>query len=164
MSYIDKINAFERWLEHNHLPALSQLLWYKFIMVHNRAGWAQWVCVDNLRLIAMVSGAGTEKTVLLARQKLIDAGLLTYRKGKKGSPNKYCLLYEPLFTVKSAVYSTVKATAQPTDIKDKEQYEDSSPQPPKGGRTLRKRKALQGWKISEEEEQAMEDIFRCGDV
>ena len=43
MNYIAEINAFERWLETNHLSAVSQLLWYKLIMLFNRCGWLEWI-------------------------------------------------------------------------------------------------------------------------
>jgi len=36
MSYIDLINAFEKWLETNYLPSSAQLLWYKLIMLFNK--------------------------------------------------------------------------------------------------------------------------------
>lgn len=90
MNYIAEINGFEQWLESNFLPASSQLLWYKMIALCNRCGWAEWVVVDNLRLMLMV-GATSQKTALTARDKLIESGFLEMRKGKKGSPNQYHL-------------------------------------------------------------------------
>nr|DAI43460.1 MAG TPA: hypothetical protein [Caudoviricetes sp.] len=36
MSYIDLINAFEKWLETNYLQSSSQLLWYKLIALFNK--------------------------------------------------------------------------------------------------------------------------------
>lgn len=53
--------------------------------------WDEWFAVDNLRLMALVR-ASSEKTVIAARGKLIEAGLLEYRKGKKGSPGKYRMI------------------------------------------------------------------------
>lgn len=88
MNYLQEINAFERWLETNYLPAVSQLLWYKFIALFNRCGWAEWVTVDNRRLMA-VTGIDSEKTLIRARDLLLEKGLIEYQKGKKGSPNKY---------------------------------------------------------------------------
>lgn len=88
MSYIDLINAFEQWLETNYLPSSAQLLWYKLIHVFNRAGWCEWVTVDNQRLMALLD-VKREATFISYRDKLIDAGLFEYQKGKKGSPNRY---------------------------------------------------------------------------
>jgi len=88
LNYIAEINSFERWLETNYLPAPSQLLWYKLLMLCNRAGWAEWVTVDNLRLMGLIQ-AGSVNTFLRARDALIDCGLVDYQKGRKGSPNRY---------------------------------------------------------------------------
>lgn len=88
MTYIELINAFEKWLETNYLPSSAQLLWYKLIVLFNKAGWSEWVTVDNRRLMALVD-IGRESTLISCRNKLIEARLFEYQKGKKGSPNKY---------------------------------------------------------------------------
>lgn len=88
MSYIDLINAFERWLETNYLPSSAQLLWYKLIYIFNKAGWSEWVTVDNRRLMALLD-VNREATFISHRDKLIEAGLFEYQKGRKGSPNRY---------------------------------------------------------------------------
>ena len=109
INYLAEIIAFERWLETNYLPISSQLLWYKMMNYFNRSGWSEWVIVDNLRLMAAMS-MGREATLIKARDELIKAGRIIYQKGKKGSPNKYKMVY---FTfknvVKSEVYSEVKS-------------------------------------------------------
>lgn len=111
MSYIELINAFEKWLETNHLPSLAQLLWYKLIHIFNRAGWCEWITVDNRRLMALID-INREATFIATRNKLIDAGLFEYQKGKKGCPNKYKIctsnfenIYESKKIVKSNLYS-----------------------------------------------------------
>ena len=48
----------------------------------NRAGWSEWVTVDNLRLMAAMQ-MGREATLIKARDELIKAGLIEYQKGKK---------------------------------------------------------------------------------
>ena len=88
MSYIELINAFEKWLETNYLQSLAQLLWYKLIALFNKAGWSEWITVDNRRLMALVD-IEREATFISWRNKLIEAGLFEYQKGKKGSPNRY---------------------------------------------------------------------------
>ncbi len=90
VNYIAEINLFERWLETNHLPVASQLLWYKLMSLCNRCGWAEWITVDNRRLIFMIQ-ASSEKAAITARHHLLDKGLIEFRKGKKGSPNQYRL-------------------------------------------------------------------------
>lgn len=122
MSYIDLINAFERWLETNYLPISSQLLWYKLISLFNRCGWSEWVIVDNHRLMSIMQ-IESEKTFIRCRDKLIEAGLFEYRKGKKGSPNQY-KINTVNFTVQTTVQMTVQTTANVYNINrlDKDIY------------------------------------------
>lgn len=122
MSYIDLINAFERWLETNYLPISSQLLWYKLISLFNKCGWSEWVTVDNHRLMSIMQ-IESEKTFIRCRDKLIEAGLFEYRKGKKGSPNQY-KINTVKFTVQTTVQMTVQTTANVSNINrlDKDNY------------------------------------------
>ena len=82
MNYILEINAFERRMKRQPLPATAQLLWYKLMAFSNRLHWPEWFSVDNDRLTALL-GSGSDKTVRTARQQLMDAGLLIYEKGVK---------------------------------------------------------------------------------
>lgn len=122
MSYIDLINAFERWLETNYLPISTQLLWYKLIALFNRCGWSEWVTVDNQRLMSIMQ-IKNEKTFIKCRDSLIEAGLFEYKKGKKGSPNRY-KINTVNFTVQTTVNNTVESTVNVTDINrlDKDIY------------------------------------------
>lgn len=120
MTYIDLINAFERWLETNYLPVSSQLLWYKLISLFNRCGWSEWVTVDNHRLMSMMQ-IKNEKTFIKCRDFLIESNFFFYRKGKKGSPNQY-KINTVNFTVNNTVYSTVKSTVYDTDINRQDIY------------------------------------------
>ena len=118
MSYIDLINAFERWLETNYLPISSQLLWYKLISLFNSCGWCEWVVVDNQRLMSIMQ-MKNEKTFIKCRDKLVQAKLFEYKKGKKGSPNQYKIntvnfTVQIGNTVKNTVHSTVQSTVYPT--------------------------------------------------
>ena len=90
MDFIREINAFERWLRTNYLPLASQMLWYKLFMLSNSAGWPEWVVVPNAELMALIQ-IENKNTFIAYRDKLIDAGLIEYQKGKKGSPNRYKL-------------------------------------------------------------------------
>lgn len=122
MTYLDLINAFERWLETNYLPISAQLLWYKLIHIFNRAGWCEWVTVDNQRLMSIMQ-IKNEKTFIKCRDTLIEAGLFEYKKGKKGSPNQYkinTVNFTVQNTVQTTVYNTVQSTVNVTDIKDKD--------------------------------------------
>lgn len=90
MTYIEYLNEFNQWLESGTLPGNSQLMYFKFLNLFNRAGWPEYVQVDNLRLMSMI-GTKTIKTAIQARDKLVDAGFIVYGKGSKGCPNRYKL-------------------------------------------------------------------------
>ena len=91
MDYMREINAFERWNETNYLPCLSQLLWYRLMALCNRAGWPEWVAVDNQRLMGTIQ-CERKATLIALRDKLIENRLVEFRKGKKGSPNQYRMI------------------------------------------------------------------------
>jgi len=103
VSYIDLLNAFDSWLEVNYLSATAQLLWYRLMAIFNRCGWSEWVTVDNQRIMMLIQ-CSSEHTVIDTRNRLIQAGLIEYVKGKKGCPGKYRV---GNFTAKNAVHTAV---------------------------------------------------------
>lgn len=107
MTYIELINAFEKWLETNHLPSVAQLLWYKLVSLFNKAMWSEWITVDNYRLMALLD-VKREATFISYRDKLIEAGLFEYKKGKKGSPNKYKICTVNFESINSSISSSEK--------------------------------------------------------
>ncbi len=112
MNYLAEINAFERWLESNRLPISSQLLWYKLMNRNNRAGWKDWIQVDNLRLMADMQ-MSREATFIEVRNHLVNAGLIEYRKGKKGCPNLYRIIpFTTDLKVQTEVETEVKRVVQ----------------------------------------------------
>lgn len=118
MTYIDLINAFEKWLETNYLPSSAQLLWYRLIAIFNKAGWSEWVTVDNYRLMSIMQ-IDSEKTLIRCRDKLIENNFFEYQKGKKGSPNRYKILtvnFTVQMTVQTTVQMGVKTTANVSNI------------------------------------------------
>lgn len=108
-SYIELINAFEKWLETNYLPNVAQLLWYKLIVLFNKAGWSEWVTVDNRRLMALLD-VNREATFVSHRDKLIEAGLFEFKKGKKGSPNKYKICTVNFESTNSSIKSSTNSS------------------------------------------------------
>lgn len=110
MSYIDLINAFEKWLETNYLPSSSQLLWYKLVALFNKCGWSEWITVDNHRLMSMMQ-MSSEKTLIRCRDKLLENKLFEYEKGAKSKPNKYKICTVN-FTVKTTANTTVDVTVE----------------------------------------------------
>ena len=115
MNYIAEINAFEQWLETHYLPISSQLLWYKIMSIANKAGWSEWVTVDNLRLMAAMQ-MSREATLIKTRDELIKAGLIEYQKGKKGTPNRYKIIPFEKNTFKSVVETVVQSEVESVDI------------------------------------------------
>lgn len=109
MTYIELINAFEKWLETNYLPSSAQLLWYKLIALFNKAGWSEWITVDNYRLMALLD-IKREATFISNRDKLIEAKLFEYQKGKKGSPNKYKICTVNFESINSSVKRSKKSS------------------------------------------------------
>lgn len=120
MNFVDEVNSFERWVESHFLPPLSQLLWYKLFMLCNRSGWQEWVQVDNPRLMGLV-GVRREKSFIEMRDKLLEAGLFDFERGKKGYPNRYRLISFTSINafdlkVQSEVNPEVQAAAQTANI------------------------------------------------
>lgn len=90
MTYIDRLNFFNRWLCINYLPGNAILLFYRLLALFNEAGWPESIQVDNYRLMSMVD-TRTERVAISARDKLVDCGFIQYSKGKKKCPNTYFL-------------------------------------------------------------------------
>lgn len=121
MEYISLINGFNRWLETNPLDPMAQLLMFKFFDLFNGCGWDEWIAVDNLTLMSKMK-IKREATLIGYRDKLVEAGLIEYRKGKKGIPNRYKLTFKNEVqrvvkrVVQSEVYPEVKRVVQSADI------------------------------------------------
>lgn len=125
MTYIDYLNDFNQWLETNALPASSQLMFYKLLYVFNRAGWPEYVGVDNLRLMLMTD-TKSEKTVIRARDKLVEAGFITYKKGRKGTPNQYALCKKHCnnYSISDSVSASISDSHIKTKTKTKTNKDD----------------------------------------
>lgn len=90
MNYITEINAFEKRMRQQPLPANAQLLWYKLMAFANRLRWPEWFTIDNDRLAELLNTSlGTTRA---ARDQLIEAGLIEFRRGVKKHPNQYRLI------------------------------------------------------------------------
>lgn len=126
MTYIDRLNHFNRWLESNALPGNAQLMYFKLLNVFNRAGWPESVQVDTLRLMQMLDIAD-KRTVYRARDKLAEAGFISFQKGSKGNPTRFTLIeykfptaYGTESSTKSSTESSTKnSTKNGTYIKNK---------------------------------------------
>ena len=112
MDYLKQDTAFEKWCENNYLPIFAYVIWRKLFKRFNRGGWCEWITVDNLTLMAECQ-MKSEKSLILYRNKMIEAGLIEYIKGGKGNPNKYKMT--KLYTVKCTAETTVESAVQPQD-------------------------------------------------
>lgn len=104
MKYIEQINAFYEWLEVNYLPASSRLLWHVLMQLDNRAGWPEWVTVDVHRLMSAID-VNSKDSLNHARNKLIEAGLIEYKRGRKHFPSQYRII--PFKRGENGIYSPV---------------------------------------------------------
>ena len=102
MKYISQLNAFENWTEVNYLTATEELIWYKLLSLNNRFGWSEWFFVSNQHLMFKARVA-SEHTLIKARNRLKQVGLIDFLQGKKGQPTKYKItkLYAEDFTVEN---------------------------------------------------------------
>ena len=89
--YIKEHNAFFVITDRIYLSASAQLLWYRLFDVCNRSFGDGEVIMTNTKLASLI---GTEniKKAAIARDELVNAGLIEYTAGKKGAPGIYRLL------------------------------------------------------------------------
>lgn len=140
MTYIDLLNDFNQWLESNALPCSSQLMYFRLLNVFNRAGWPEYVQVDNLRMMIM-TGVESTHAIVRARDKLVEAGFITFQKGKKGCPNRYYLKKQcknvtisvtESVTENDTISVTESVTTNGTHIKTKTKTKNNTPVLPNG--------------------------------
>lgn len=133
--YVSLHEGFYRWLETDYLPGLAQVLFLKIIHLFYKAGWSEWIQVDNWRMMSLIQ-MKWEKNFIELRYKLIEKELIILVKGKKGSPNKYKLndkidfIKESKNTVNNEVETPVKTpvkepvkTPVKTPVKQKNELE-----------------------------------------
>lgn len=84
MNYIEQINLFRDWLKGNYLSPYAKLLWHYLMHACNSSGWQEWIQVSNKSLEEELD-AKDRHTVYKYRDELVEAGLIQYRKGKRGT-------------------------------------------------------------------------------
>lgn len=89
MTYLDRINEFHLWAESHDLPVNAKLLYFNLLNVFNRAGWPRNLSVDTRRL--MMLAECQKDAAFRMRDKLVEAGFVTYKKGRKGVSTQYSL-------------------------------------------------------------------------
>lgn len=134
MTYIEYLNKFNQWLESNPLPVNSQLMFFKFLNVFNRAGWPEYVQVDTLRLMMMIDTTD-KRTAYRSRDMLVENKLIEYIKGSKSKPSKYKIMLQfatEYGTQKCTESCTKNGTESSTTIKTKTKTKNNPPISPQG--------------------------------
>ncbi len=119
VNFLNEVTAFETWLESHELSISAQLLWHKLMYLSSQNEWKE-VMINNLNLMKTMQ-MGREATLIKTKEELVQAGLIEFEKGKKGSPNRYRILF---FEEKN----TCKLFFEEKSIKAEEQKE-SIPSP-----------------------------------
>jgi len=167
VTYLDYLNRFNQWLESNALPANAIVLYYRLLHAFNRAGWPRNLRVDTLRLMMM---SGCQKDAAYrARERLKEAGFLTYEKGSKGKPTVYFLSEKTTesATVSATESATVSATQKKRYKTKKKKEENIGPEPlrasePPAASFLLNDKSL--FDISQEQAARWQELFPAVDV
>ena len=89
MNYIAELNAFHAKMRRTPLSRDAQLLWFKLMDFSNSLFWKEEFKLDLTRMAKMIGVS--KNTILSARNELVDAGLLSFTAGTKGSPSAYRL-------------------------------------------------------------------------
>lgn len=96
------------------LSAASQALYYELVAIANEEGWPDTFKCSNGELCSALMIA--EKTLILARQELIQCNLIVYKSGKsKRAFSDYSFLTTVKFTANTAVNATPNPAPNVTD-------------------------------------------------
>nr|DAR84215.1 MAG TPA: DnaD [Caudoviricetes sp.] len=113
---ITQLTAFGR-ISIDNLSATAQALYLRLILIDNGLGWPERFYASNSRLMTE-AGINSEKTLITARNQLIQMGLVEYRKGTaKGKASTYKLKIIPttgVTTVGTTVGTTVASAGVTT--------------------------------------------------
>lgn len=105
MNYMRELNAFRDWSLLNSPSTGEIALWHSLMSVNNAAGWVDWFTAANqtLQLMTGLSRQGLDKT----RNRLVQRGLIEYRKGVSNQAGKYHIVSFECQKVGTAVDTTV---------------------------------------------------------
>ena len=113
---IAQLTAFGR-ISIDNLSAVAQSLYLRLILIDNGLGWPEHFYASNSRLMTE-AGINNEKTLITARNQLIQMGLVEYKRGTaKGKASTYKLKIIPttgVTTVGTTGVTTVGTTGVTT--------------------------------------------------
>ena len=91
MTYIEYLNQFHRWRENGNPGDKVIVLYLNMLDMFNQRYWPEWAGVTVQQLMVLANTAN-KNAALNARDALVKARLLEYRKGRKGKASAYRLL------------------------------------------------------------------------
>lgn len=94
VSYINQINGFWNWRKLNHLSHAAADLYYAVLDCANTSGWKESFTIPNSTLQRLCE-IGSPNELNKQRNILVQSGLITYQKGRKGQAGTYTLI--PLY-------------------------------------------------------------------
>src|SRR5699024_11489009 len=106
MNYIKELNAFREWLLVHELPTSAIVLWYTLMGINNIARWKRTFNAPN-GVTQQLSGL-SKSGVHVARESLVEHGLITYEPGEKGKAPRY-----ETHTLVKKTNATVEPTVDP---------------------------------------------------
>ena len=92
--YVGHINGFSRVCAGRKVGLTAQLLMLKIFGLFARAGWREWISIDNHELMREI-GCASETTIISARNRLSELGFIDYQRGFKHVPARYRLAGKP---------------------------------------------------------------------
>lgn len=103
MNYIKELKAFKDWLLLNELPTSAIALWHTLMAINNMTGWKSTFNAPN-PLVQQLT-ALSKQGLVEARKKLLDNGLIEYKKGQKNKAPVYKMI-SLVNSVDSSAYQT----------------------------------------------------------
>ena len=91
MTYIEYLNQFHRWRENGNPGDKLIVLYLNMLDMFNQRYWPEWAGVTTQQLMVLANTAN-KNAALSARDALVKAGFLEYRRGRKGKATTYRLL------------------------------------------------------------------------
>jgi DnaD/phage-associated family protein len=91
MNYFKQLNAFWNWRQLNSINSTQAELYLALLHFNNFVGWSSEFNVPNSTLL-LITGISSKDTLNNCRNKLVQIGLITYQKGKRGKAGVYTII------------------------------------------------------------------------
>lgn len=91
MNYFKQLNAFWNWRQLNPINSTDAELYLVLLHFNNLVGWSREFNVPNSTLL-LITGINSKDTLNNCRNKLVQLGLITYQKGRRGKAGVYTII------------------------------------------------------------------------